>query len=542
MDAALAEQIIALGKQPISDASPVGDPVRYEPVFEQLQAQMDKIGTLAGIGTATTAGGGPDWKTVVDLSMEILRTKSKDLLVMTYLVVGLLERDGYAGLAAGLEAYNAFLGTFWENCYPKVKPPQGRKNAVQYLIDKTLDQVEQREGKRRREPLPQEKEAVHKAADAATSMDETIGRVFTGMPETPNSIPLVRAFKALREKVGPLVADAPPAPPPQQATPPSGGDASSAPPPSSAPAISGDFRTPTAALEAVKNVAKYLRNQNDKDAGGYRLMRCASFGVITDPPKDKLIPAPPAPRKQFFEKLAADGNWPQLLVEAEGQFVSTPLWLDLQRYVALALKNCGPMYKAAYDGVVLETVALYQRMPAIFEVSFKDGSGFADGATKAWIDELAGSFGGGGGGKGGGGSGDAVDAAVADARKLLSESKSAEAVQRLSAQVESSGSGRGRFRAQLALAELCIDLNRPLVALSILEGLETAVDQHAVAEWEPELAAGVFRALYDSLQRAKPKPTPDDQKRIDAVFGRLCRLDPATAFSVDPSSKPKPGQ
>ncbi len=105
-----------------------------------------------------------------------------------------------------------------------------------------------------------------------------------------------------------------------------------------------------------------------------------------------------------------------------------------------------------------------------------------------------------------------------------------------------SGSGRGRFRAQLALAELCIDLNRPLVALSILEGLEIAVDQHAVVDWEPELAAGVFRALYESLQRAKPKPTPDDQKRIDAVFGRLCRLDPATAFAVDPSTKPKPGQ
>ncbi|MFN0136684.1 MAG: type VI secretion system protein TssA [Phycisphaerae bacterium] len=533
MDAATVEQIISLGKQPISDAAPVGDPVRYEPVFEQVQQQMDKIGTIAG------TGGGPDWNVVIDLSKQILQTKSKDLLVMTYLVVGLLERDGYKGLVAGLQAYEAFLTTFWEPCYPKVKPPQGRKNAVQYLIDKILDQAELREGKRKLEPEGGDKEAVHKCADVVVTLDETITKVFTGQPETPNSAPLVRAFKSLREKVGPLVTEAPPAPvAAAAAAAPSDG---SAPPPmmSSAPAMMGDFKTPTQALDAVKKVAKFMLSQSDKDGSGYRLMRAACFGSVPEPPKDNLIPPPPAPRKQFFEKLAGDGNWPQLLLEAEGQFAATPLWLDCQRFVALALKNCGPMYKGAYDAVVLETVALYQRMPALFNVTYKGGIPFADGATKAWVDELAGSMGGGGGGGGRGGPADAIEAAIGEARKMLSESKTGEAVQRLSAQVDMSGSRRGQFRAQLALAELCLDLGRVNLAISMLEGLESVVDDYRVGEWEPELAAGVFRSLYSALTKAKATPTPEDKKRMDVVFGRLCRLDPATAFVVDPMAKPK---
>ena len=529
MDGEGRERILALGTEPISEASPVGDPVRYDEIFERLQAQMDRIGALTGEEV--------EWNVVVDLATEILKTKSKDLLVMTYLTLGLFEKDGYAGLAAVFEAYSELLKQFWEGCYPKVKPPHGRYNALQYIVDKIQPLVELRGGEAAKHPREGEKEAVHACAAAVEKLDESVTAAFATQPDTPNLLPLVRAFKALKEKVGPLEA-AQPAATESAAAPAAAADgvapavqaATAAAP--AAVAVPDTFSSATQAVQAVIKVAKYLLTQDNKDARGYRLMRAVHLGGLAAVPKDGIIPGPPAARRQYFENLATSGNWPQLLTEAEGQFATTPLWLDMQRYVALAAKGQGPAFSAVHDGVALETVALQGRLPEIFNLTFKDGTPFADGATKAWLNEIAGQFGGGGGGDGGVGGGDALAEAVDQARKLLAEAKGEEAVKRLSQAMDESA-GRRRFRAQLALAGFCLDMNKLALAGSLLEGLEAVIEKYQLDEWEPDLAGRTMADLYSCLCKAKPKPTPDDLKRQADVFARLCRLDPAAALKLE---------
>lgn len=526
------DEIVALGTDPISDSSPAGDPVRYEEVFEQLQAEMDKLGSLTGET--------PNWANVVQLATDILKTKSKDLLVMTYLTIGLFENQGYAGLASALKAYRELLKNFWDKCYPKVKPPHGRYNAIQYLADKILPQVEIKGGQVKRQPGANEKEAVHQCADAVAEFDAAVTEVFTNQPDTPNLLPLARAFKALKQKVGPLVEQAPAQPPAAEAAPTSAQPAPTAPPTAAAApagaAVPDTFTSPTQAQQSIIRIAKYFIQQNPKDARGYRLMRAAHFGALTAAPKDRLIPGPPPARRQFLEKTASSGDWPTLLTEAEGQFASTPLWLDMQRYVALAAKNQGPAFQAVHDAVAFEMIALHRRLPELFELSFKDGSSFADGATRSWLDEVAGEMGAGGGGGGGGAESDSVAQAIAEARKLLSEAKGPEAVARISEAIDGSASRRKRFRAQLALAGFCLDLNKLALASSLLEGLERTIQDFNLEEWEPDLAAQAMRDLYVCLRKIKPtKPTPDDTKRLAAVFARLCRLDPATALKLDSS-------
>jgi type VI secretion system protein VasJ len=510
------EQIVALGKEPISEAGPVGDPVRYDEIFERLQAQMDRIGSLSGEEV--------EWGQVVELATEILKGKSKDLLVMTYLTIGLFEHEGYAGLAAGFEAYREFLGKFWDNCFPKVKPPHGRYNAVQYLADKILPQIELKAGQCRKQPTAAEKEAVHQCAALVEEVDKAVGQAFSSQPDTPNLVTMSRAFRALKERVGPLGVAAP-----AEAAP---GAPAAAPAPAAAEGVPETFATPTQAVQAIVRVAKYLLSQDNKDARAYRLMRAVHFGGLADAPKDRLLPPPPPARRQFFENTASSGNWPTLLTEAEGQFASTPLWLDLQRYVATALNGLGPAHAAAKHAVTFETVALYARLPELFDRSFKDGNPFADGATKAWLEEARGELGAAGGGGGPAGA-DALAKATSEARKLLSQAKAPEAIARLAEQMDSSGSRRERFRAQLALAGFCLDMKKLTLAGSLLEGLEAVIDQYHLEEWEPDLAAQAVRDLYECLLKAKPKPTPDDVRRNAAVFARLCRLDPAAALKLD---------
>ncbi len=529
------DQIIALGRQPISDAEPASQSVRYEPEFEQLQAQMDRLNSLTGEVV--------DWRKVVELGTQILREKSKDLMVASYLALGLFETEGYAGLHAALQMYRDLVKTFWEKCHPGLKPPQARASAVQYLADKVVALTELKDGRAARHPEAAEKKAVHDCAAAVIQLDEALNAAFTGQPRTPDTGPLLRALRALKEKVGPLTEPAAAAPAAGGPTVAAAAAAAAAGPSAGAGAIPESFATPEAAVQAVVRVAKYLFTQDQKDPRSYRLARAARLGAIRELPPDRKIPAPPKPRRDFFEKEATGGNWANLLLEAEGQFAVTPLWLDLQRYVALALGGLGSDYAAAADGVILEAVALHQRLPALFERTFADGSPFADGATRAWVADKAGGMGGGGGGSGGSASnGDPVGAAMAEARKLLSQARGEDAVKRLGALLESSGSRRQRFRAQLALAGLAVDLNKLALATGLLEGLERLIDAYQLEEWEPELAARATESLYECLRKARPRPTPDDQTRLNQVFARLSRLDPAAALRLDAPAAAGPGK
>jgi type VI secretion system protein VasJ len=528
------DAIIALGRDPVSAAAPAGENVRYDETFEQLQAQMDRIGSIAGVPV--------DWRKVVELSTGILKSKAKDLLVATYLTLGLFETEGYKGLAAGLDAYRELVSKYWEPCFPRPKPPLARINAIQYLSEKVMTAIDPPDGRPKRAPTGAEKEGVHKSAEAAIALDAALQAAYAGQGESPNFAPFVRAMKTLKERAGPLTAEAPAGAVGAEggasgaAAPAAGGGATGA------PVAMDSFRTPTQALQTVKAVAKFLLSQDGKDPTGYRLSRMAAFGPLTELPKDKLIPGPPAPRRGFFENLAGAGDWPQLLTEAEGQFGSTPLWLDMQRYVALALGGLGGAHSAARDAVLMEAAALFARMPGLFELTFKDNTPFADGATRAWIAQAA-PTGGSGGSKGGaaassGAGGDKVATAMREARKMLAESKPAEAVARLSSQVEASSGRRDRFRAQLALATLCLEMGRLSLAASLLEGLESVIDAYRLEEWEPDLAAEALYDLYECLTKANAKPTPEQQARLHAVFGRMARLDPATALKLESARKP----
>ena len=96
-------QYASLGIDPVSGDSPCGENVRYEPVFEELEAELAKQESLSSETV--------DWNRVADLSASILKDSSKDLLVAAYLCHALLIKEGYSGLAVGLK----ILGDLVEN-------------------------------------------------------------------------------------------------------------------------------------------------------------------------------------------------------------------------------------------------------------------------------------------------------------------------------------------------------------------------------------------------------------------------------------------
>lgn len=122
-----------LGENPVSDAQPAGANARYEPEFEQLQAEVGKL--------ENPAGGEVQWSKVVDLARKILETKSKDLLVAAYFTYGMLQQQGYQGLLEGLGVLNSICTVHWDNGMQPDRP-RARESALDWMIDRIQPYME----------------------------------------------------------------------------------------------------------------------------------------------------------------------------------------------------------------------------------------------------------------------------------------------------------------------------------------------------------------------------------------------------------------
>ncbi|MDH3884537.1 MAG: type VI secretion system ImpA family N-terminal domain-containing protein, partial [Desulfobacterales bacterium] len=124
-------EIHSLGKDPIQPDQPAGSDVRYEPEYEQLQAEIDKL-------SSPSAAGGIDWKKVNDLAVSILDKKCKDLLVASYLAVSQIHMRRIEGLADGLKVLHDLIEHYWDDLFPPKKRMRGRLAAIEWWIEKTV--------------------------------------------------------------------------------------------------------------------------------------------------------------------------------------------------------------------------------------------------------------------------------------------------------------------------------------------------------------------------------------------------------------------
>jgi type VI secretion system protein VasJ len=246
------------------------------------------------------------------------------------------------------------------------------------------------------------------------------------------------------------------------------------------------------------------------------------------------VPAPPGHYKDHLDNLAGGGDWTSLLTVVEELAPDWPLWLDPHRYGAQALDNLGEPYAAAKLALLREVGLLIARAPELPDLSFVDGTPFADAATKQWIEgEVKAVMGSGGGGGGGGAPVNKLDAKINEARNLVVNGALPDAVQLLMKAAAAAQTPADRFRSKLAVAQICLQGEQVLIARAALDGLDRLVEQHRLWEWEPELCSQFYSALYAAHRGVNVnmgEVSPEARARETAVFERLCQLDAAAAL------------
>ena len=108
---------------PLTDASPCGPNLEYDPTFLQLEAAA-RVENERRIGHSIIPAVEPDWPSVRALSLELF-SRTKDLRIAMYLLRAELRLDGVSGLSYGLKLIAGLLLYFNDTVHPLPDSEEG---------------------------------------------------------------------------------------------------------------------------------------------------------------------------------------------------------------------------------------------------------------------------------------------------------------------------------------------------------------------------------------------------------------------------------
>jgi len=513
---------------PISDDAPAGDAVLYDEDFRTLKRHVDAIGTATGTA---------DYEEIVTLARSILQSKSKDLRVAGYLVLGEARCRGAAGLAEALRAVQGLLDEYWDHLYPEADQMRARGSALQFVADRLPDWLAS---------------VSFEAADrpALKEAQEALAAIQTFcLDAMEEHAPALSGLKSdLDEALDGLSARTPA--PDESASDASGAEdaPSEAEKGASEGAQSGEaalaMASTTEAAQTVQTAARHYRKDELSNPLSYRLLRALRWsGLQSTPPNDggtTRFEAPRAQRREYLHTLSQEDRHETLVREAESTFQAgdAHVWLDLQRLCVDALRTLGEPFEPAHRAVRGELIGLLRRVPSLPTLTFRDGTPLARPQTQNWVaSELR--------------STDPPEdhsedraAASEDGRPAESKYKEARAQLRdgtlqeaLSVMNEAAGDERTEkktFYRRFFVARLCLDGGRPQIARPLLDQLATTVEERGLDTWNPSLAVEVWRARRACYQHLAQAATAEEaeayRQEAEAAFESICRAAPSAAL------------
>lgn len=521
----------SLGKEPVSAERPCGSDVRYDPAFEELQAEVDRL-------SSPTVSGAVNWEKIVRFASDILAHKSKDLVVASYLAVALIYTRQHEGFSIGVKLLADLIGKYWEDLHPSKERMRGRLRSMEWWAEKSEAALRQ---------LPQTPVPAAQAAllgECTERLDRLMRQHLDGPP----------SLAAIREWVSDLAteAEARPEAPPQQPAP---AQQAPVPQPKAAPpaapvsyadtpvqhaitSAQGAQRMLENHLQRLREIAGYLRQQDSANPLVYRLNRKSLWFTVEDLPPAVTgrtrIAAPDNQLIKMLFDLRNAGNAEALLKAAEGRLALFIFWLDLNRLVAEALVRLGNRHQKAHDAVCQETAFLLHRLPGLEELSFADGTPFANPETHNWLKGIAfDSMPSAGAGTpmapGSASAEGRISREVADAQVLIRKGKLLEATGRLQQKLNHAPSCREKVLWRLAISRMLIDAKQVRLALPHLEQILRDIDAYRLEEYEPALTLEGLKLILTGLE--SQTDASFRVKTADVLY-RIARLDMAEAVRL----------
>jgi len=496
--------------QPLADGDGAGQDPAYDDDFQLMREEINKF-----------SGTDPD--TLCQLAEKILCHCARDLRVVTWYIFARLQREGEAGLCEGLQLLAAMLARYGEQCHPR--RPNARKSAIEWLNSTKIQD--------RLSLWPDaSREQTSQTAAVLSELDTQLEK--WPEDERPSLDGLCRALEMRLAGAGGLdgltlqssrTADTTPVATVRQ----------------SAPEIvvksEGEFSAQS------KLLARWLAEQPAGWLASHRLMKAVRWDTVGQIPaldasgRTRLSPPKPDYRAQL-KRLYLQQNWAELVEQASAMFCEggNRFWLDLQWYLWQGLTRAGHPWDGWADYILSDLKLLLARLPGLEQLSWSDGSPFADEVTLTWIaekvnDDMPG-FGNEPATFVGGGETDDIFALEVEAM-ARGDSDGPEAALGWLQHRPGMASPRSRWLLRLLMARVAEQYGRNEMALHLLGELTTSAPQLTLNDWEPALLFEV-QARRLKLLRLKAGRSESDKARLapemDQLLAALIALDPARAM------------
>jgi type VI secretion system protein VasJ len=455
----------------------------------------------------------PDYKKCIEYSDLILREKSKDIKVATWLCFALFRTEKLKGLKDGLNLIYYLLTKFGNDLYPVNHVH--RSKALQFLNTARFFKLVEKE------------EITRSNARDMIEAGETLNKIIDESKKLfPDSIPILKSFKDVIDKHAESARSL--TAPPKELKREEPGEikqGSAASVAKTERPVSQAIAAPKEALTSEKDAVKQLRQTIqfffEREADGtkkelvpestfvFGISRQLQWGKLVRPADSDKVTQIDAPNQIIQNKMKewfSSSNWDTLIPRIEISFLKPdsefPYWLDIQRYVTKALEQKGGNYTQAAQEIKMHLAMLLKRIPDLIQLKFKDKQTlFADNETKKWIDDEVKSM-------LGGGSGGAMllpPIMGEDYEPLNEEYQNAcnelpgnfeENLEKMQKGIQTDERRKGKFLRRLNQANYCFAAKQyNLAKINLLE-LKKLIDENYLAEWESALCTSVWQSLY----------------------------------------------
>ena len=129
---------------PIPGENPAGADLRYTPIYDELK-EARRADDLLDRGDWVREIKTSDWDKVIDLAVDALTHKTKDLQIAAWLCEALTEKKQFDGLFVGIGVLSGFLSDFWEHLYPPIEEGDldYRTGPIEYLNNNLGSRIKQ---------------------------------------------------------------------------------------------------------------------------------------------------------------------------------------------------------------------------------------------------------------------------------------------------------------------------------------------------------------------------------------------------------------
>jgi type VI secretion system protein ImpA len=137
----LTPDLVEALQAPISEGSPSGEDLGYDPAFQALEATSQGKPEQQ-FGSTVIPAVEPEWPLVADQAEALLR-RTKDVRAAVLLLRAASRQQGVAGFSMGLTLLTGLLDTFWDGIHPTLDAednddPTTRLNALAPLADEAM--------------------------------------------------------------------------------------------------------------------------------------------------------------------------------------------------------------------------------------------------------------------------------------------------------------------------------------------------------------------------------------------------------------------